>query len=63
MEKEQIKAFLTKIYDKMIDSEGGEGCMIIDGKEYYTDTGYALEGASIFLEIAEKAIDDGALNE
>jgi ArsR family metal-binding transcriptional regulator len=47
----KIVALLEKTYADFCRCEGGEGWLKIDGKEYSTDAGYALEGMRIFMEV------------
>ena len=42
---------LNDIKDKIINSEGGEGYAIVDGKEYRSDMAYAIEGIEIFFDV------------
>ena len=51
-----ILALLEKTYADLCNSEGGEGWLKIDGKEYTTDAGYALEGMSIFMEVFKRRL-------
>ena len=52
----KILALLEKTYDDFCKCEGGEGYLKIDGKEYPTDAGYALEGMSIFMEVFKQRL-------
>ena len=49
-------ALLEKTYADFCSCEGGEGWLKIDGKEYSTDVGYALEGISIFMEVFKQRL-------
>jgi hypothetical protein len=49
-------ALLEKTYADFCNSEGGEGWLRIDGKEYTTDVGYALEGMRIFMEVYKRRL-------
>ena len=42
---------LNEIKDKIINSEGGEGYAIVDGKEYCSDMAYAIKGIEIFFDV------------
>lgn len=60
----EIGKLLDKTFDDFCKCEGGEGWLKIDGKEYSTDAGYALEGMEIFIKVlkkrlAEKEVEDG----
>lgn len=52
----KILALLEKTYVDFCNCEGGEGWLKIDGKEYPTDTGYAIEGIDIFMEIFKRRL-------
>ena len=52
----KIAALLEKTYDDFCKCEGDEGWMKIDGKEYSTDAGYALEGMRIFMEVFKRRL-------
>lgn len=47
----EIIALLEKTYADFCECESGEGWLKIDGKEYSTDAGYAIDGMRIFMEI------------
>jgi hypothetical protein len=49
-------ALLEKTYNDLCKCEGGEGWLKIDGKEYSTDVGYALEGMRIFMEVFKRRL-------
>ena len=49
-------ALLEKTYDDFCKCEGGEGWLKIDGKEYGTDVGYAIEGVDIFMEVFKRRL-------
>lgn len=49
-------ALLEKTYDDFCKCEGGEGWLKIDGKEYGTDAGYAIEGVDIFMEVFKRRL-------
>ena len=53
---EEIIALLEKTYADFCNSEGGEGWLKIDGKEYSTDVGYAIEGLDIFMEVFKRRL-------
>ena len=53
---EGILALLEKTYDDFCRCEGGEGWLKIDGKEYSTDAGYALEGMRIFMDVFKQRL-------
>lgn len=65
LEQEPIfSRILEKTYADFCNCDGGEGWLKIDGKEYVTDVGYAIEGVEIFMEIlkrrlAESEVEDG----
>lgn len=47
---------LEKTYNDFCNCDGGEGWLKIDGKEYVTDVGYAIEGVEIFMEIFKRRL-------
>lgn len=49
-------ALLEKTYADFCNSEGSEGWLRIDGIDYYTDVGYALEGMKIFMEVYKRRL-------
>jgi hypothetical protein len=51
-----IIALLEKTYNDFCNCEGGEGWLKIDGKEYDTDAGYAIEGVDIFMEVFKRRL-------
>ena len=53
---EEIIALLEKTYADFCKSEGGEGWFKIDGEEYYTDVGYAIEGLHFFMEVFKQRL-------
>lgn len=54
--KSDILKLLNKTFSDFINSEGGDSYLRIDGKEYYTDVGYAVEGLYIFMEVFERRL-------
>ena len=59
LEKEPIfSRILEKTYSDFCNCDGGEGWLKIDGKEYVTDTGYAIEGVKIFMEIFKRRLEE-----
>ena len=54
LEQEPAMALLETTYADFCNCEGGEGWLEIDGKEYFTDVGYALEGMRIFMEVFKR---------
>lgn len=54
--KEEIITLLEKTYADIRECKGGEGWLEIDGKEYYTDVGYAIEGMLIFMEVIKQRL-------
>ena len=54
--EEEILALLKKTYTDICECEGGEGCFEINGKEYYTDVGYAIDGMLIFMEVFKQRL-------
>ena len=58
-----IMALLEKTYNDFCNCEGGEGWLKIDGKEYPTDAGYAIEGVDIFMEVFKRRLVESEDNE
>ena len=52
----KIVALLEKTYDDFRKCKGGEGWLKIDGKEYSTDAGYAIDGMRIFVEVLKQRL-------
>ena len=61
-ELKPARAIKIELIDKtlkdFLESEGGESWLRIDGKEYNTDVGYALEGMEIFVEVLKKRLTE-----
>ena len=53
--EETIK-IIDKTLEDCFECEGGEGWLRIDGEEYTTDVGYALEGMEIFAKVLKKRL-------
>lgn len=55
-----IKSVMLDVIDDLVKefaNNGGNSYFVIDGQEYRTDTGYAMEGIELFAEkLKEKAI-------
>ena len=58
MTKEKTIEIIDKTLKDFFESEGGDSWLRIDGKEYYTDIGYALEGMEIFAEVLKKRLSE-----
>lgn len=57
LEQEPIfSRILEKTYNDFCNCDGGEGWLKIDGKEYVTDVGYAIDGVEIFMEILKRRL-------
>ena len=52
----KILALLDKTYNDFCRCDGGESCLKIDGKEYYTDAAYAIDGVNIFMKVLKKRL-------
>lgn len=48
--KKTLDKLLDETLNEFMTCPGGNSCFIIDGKEYHTDTGYAIEGIQFFVE-------------
>ena len=57
-EENRVVELLEKTYADFCNSEGGEGWLRIDGKEYSTDVGYAIEGMGIFMEVFKRRLEE-----
>lgn len=44
---------------KEFANNGGDSYFIVDGQEYRTDTGYAMEGIELFAEKLKERIENG----
>lgn len=55
-ESDDKLALLEKTYADFCKCESGEGWLRIDGIDYYTDVGYALEGMKIFMEVFKQRL-------
>ena len=49
---------LEKLYEDFRESPGGEGWCIVDGIEYQSDMGYAIEGMEIFLSALKHRLEE-----
>lgn len=64
LEQEPIfSRILEKTYNDFCNCDGGEGWLKIDGKEYVTDVGYAIEGVEIFMEILKRRLAESEVKE
>jgi len=57
-EENRVVELLEKTYADFCNCEGGEGWLRIDGKEYSTDVGYAIEGMGIFMEVFKRRLEE-----
>ena len=53
---DEIGKLLDKTFDDFCNCPGGEGYFHIDGEDYNTDAGYALEGMKIFITVLKKRL-------
>lgn len=60
--KTDVGKLLDKTFDDFCKCEGGEGWLKIDGKEYSTDVGYALEGMRIFTEVFKRRLAESEVD-
>lgn len=56
IERDVLERMLEKTYADFCECEGGEGWLKIDGKEYSTDVGYAIDGMRIFMEVLKQRL-------
>ncbi len=61
--EKEIIALLEKTYIDFCECDGGEGWLKIDGKEYITDVGYAMDGIRIFMKVFKKRLDESKREE
>lgn len=57
MSKEEFMALIDEVQELFVTSEGGSCKFIVDGKEYLTDTGYALDGIKFFTEVLKEKLN------
>ena len=55
-DKEKTIKIIDKTIKDFLECEGGESWLRIDGEEYTTDVGYALEGMEIFAKVLKKRL-------
>lgn len=58
MTREEVINIIDKTIEECSECEGGEGWICIDGEDYITDAGYALEGMKIYAKILKKRLAD-----
>lgn len=56
MTREEVIKLIDKTIEDFYKCEGGEGWLKIDGEEYTTDVGYALDGMEIFAKVLKKRL-------
>lgn len=56
IERDVLERMLEKTYADFCECESGEGWLKIDGKEYFTDVGYAIDGMRIFMEVLKQRL-------
>ena len=56
--KSELIKLIDKTYEDFNNAPGGETWCKIDGKEYYSDMGYAFEGISMFVDVLKSRIED-----
>ena len=54
--KNELMKLIDKTYEDFKNAPGGEGWCEIDGKEYQSDMGYALEGIDMFVDVLKSRI-------
>lgn len=67
LEQEPINDTISKLLDETFDDfcncPGGESYFHIDGEDYNTDAGYALEGMEIFIKVLKKRLADRSVED
>lgn len=58
MTSEEVTKLIDKTLKDFHECEGGEAWLKIDGEEYNTDVGYALEGMGIFAEVLKRRLSE-----
>lgn len=58
MTREKIIKIIDNTLKDFYECDGGESWLRIDGEEYTTDVGYALEGMEIFVEVLKKRLTE-----
>lgn len=56
MTREETIKIIDKTLKDFTECPGGEGYFLIDGEEFNTDAGYALEGMEIFVKVLKKRL-------
>ena len=56
--KEETIKIIDKTLEDFYQCEGGEAQLKIDGEEYITDAGYALDGMKIFAKVLKKRLGE-----
>jgi hypothetical protein len=56
MTREEVIKIIDKTIKDFYECEGGETWLKIDGEEYTTDVGYALDGVKIFAKVLKKRL-------
>lgn len=57
MTREKTIKLIDKTLKDCLECEGGESWLCIDGEEYVTDAGYALDGMKIFAKVLKKRLE------
>lgn len=63
MTREEAIKIIDKTIEDFYKCEGGESWLRIDGEEYTTDVGYALEGMGIFAKVLKKRLAESESEE
>ena len=56
MTREKVIKIIDKTIKDFWECEGGDTWLKIDGEEYSTDVGYALDGMEIFAKVLKKRL-------
>lgn len=56
MNLNEIIRIIDKLEADFYSCAGGDSCMKIDGHEYLTDAGYAMDGVQAFSEVLKERL-------
>lgn len=57
VDKQKIIHEAERLANDFKDCAGGSTCFCIDGNEYHTDTGYAIDGIDAYVEVFTERIN------
>lgn len=56
MDLNELIRIIDKLETDFYECEGGHTHMLIDGHDYHTDTGYAMDGIQAFVEVLKERL-------